>query len=157
MPLSARLAAFFCGLLLAAPLLAAPLDAASYGYPLTNPFEATIATTPPELRPELPSDDDIKQSDYRISLRPEREFLIPDNFWAVQKMGYRLARQPGEAPLMFIIAGTGAARCSGLRRARGRHRRVRGMHRLLHRSPSALRDERERRPGRSDEVSGVIR
>jgi hypothetical protein len=108
MPVTARLAALFCGLLFAVPLVAAPLDAASYGYPLTNPFEATIATTPPELRPELPEDDDIRQSDYRIRLRPEREFLIPKNFWAVQKMGYRLAEQRGKAPLVFIIAGTGA-------------------------------------------------
>lgn len=108
MPVTVRLAAFFCGLLLAAPLVAQPLDAARYGFPLSNPFEATIATTPPELRPELPSDDDIRQSDYRIRLRPEREFLIPENFWAVQKMGYRLARQSSEAPLVFIIAGTGA-------------------------------------------------
>ncbi len=27
--------------------LAADIDVASYGYPLANPFEATIATTPP--------------------------------------------------------------------------------------------------------------
>lgn len=79
-----------------------------YDFPLTNPFEATIATTPLELRPELPEDDDIDQSDYRIRLRPEREFLIPENFWAVNRLGYRLARQKGRAPLIFIIAGTGS-------------------------------------------------
>ena len=47
------------------------IDAASYGYPLTNPFEATIATTPPEQRPTLPSDDEIDQADYDLKLRPE--------------------------------------------------------------------------------------
>ena len=46
------------------------MDAASYGYPLTNPFEATIATTPPELRPELPHSEDIDQKDYSLKLRP---------------------------------------------------------------------------------------
>jgi hypothetical protein len=51
---------------------------------LTNPFEATIATTPPDLRPTLPTDDDINQSDYSLNLRPEREFSLPDNFWAVK-------------------------------------------------------------------------
>ncbi len=49
---SLRCAALFGGLILSASALAADIDAASYGYPLTNPFEATIATTPPELRPE---------------------------------------------------------------------------------------------------------
>ncbi|MNF37913.1 Alpha/beta hydrolase family protein [compost metagenome] len=107
MPLVYRLAALLCGITLGAPLLAADIDAQSYGYPLTNPFEATIATTPSELQPQLPADADIDQQDYRVKLRPEREFELPDNFWPVTKMGYRLAKQKGEAPLIFIIAGTG--------------------------------------------------
>ena len=107
MPLVYRLTALLCGITLGGSLLAAEIDAQSYGYPLTNPFEATIATTPPELRPQLPADAAIDQQDYRVKLRPEREFELPDNFWPVTKMGYRLAQQNGEAPLIFIIAGTG--------------------------------------------------
>ncbi|MDX1367674.1 serine/threonine protein kinase [Pseudomonas sp.] len=107
MPLVYRFAALLCGIALGGPLLATEIDAQSYGYPLTNPFEATIATTPPELQPQLPADADIDQQDYRVKLRPEREFELPDNFWPVTKMGYRLAQQKGEAPLIFIIAGTG--------------------------------------------------
>ena len=107
MPLVYRLAALLCGITLGGSLLAADIDAQSYGYPLTNPFEATIATTPSELQPQLPADADIDQQDYRVKLRPEREFELPDNFWPVTKMGYRLAKQKGEAPLIFIIAGTG--------------------------------------------------
>lgn len=90
------------------PAQAKDIAADSYGYPLHNAFEATIATTPPELRPTLPADSDIKQSDYAVRLRPEREFELPSNFWPVTKMRYRLAKQSGPAPLMFIIAGTGA-------------------------------------------------
>jgi pimeloyl-ACP methyl ester carboxylesterase len=90
------------------PAQAKDIAADSYGYPLHNAFEATIATTPPELRPQLPDDSDIKQSDYAVRLRPEREFELPSNFWPVTKMHYRLAKQSGPAPLMFIIAGTGA-------------------------------------------------
>jgi hypothetical protein len=93
---------------LSASALAVDIDAASYGYPLTNPFEATIATTPPDLRPELPLDDDINQSDRSVTLRPEREFILPDNFWAVKKLTYRIATQDKPAPLIFLIAGTGA-------------------------------------------------
>jgi pimeloyl-ACP methyl ester carboxylesterase len=108
MPGFFRLAGLFGSLLLSISLQAADIDAARYGYPLHNPFEATIATTPPELRPALPQVEDIDQADYAVRLRPEREYALPANFWPVTKMHYRLARQAGPAPLMFIIAGTGA-------------------------------------------------
>ncbi|MNO70610.1 Alpha/beta hydrolase family protein [compost metagenome] len=98
---------------LAGPALARDVDPASYGYPLANPFEATITSTPPELRPELPLDRNIRQQDYSLKLRPEREFELPDNFWPVKKLRYRLARQNHPAPLIFIIAGTGAPYSSG--------------------------------------------
>ena len=39
-----RLAALLGTLLISASLWAADIDAQTYGYPLTNPFEATIAT-----------------------------------------------------------------------------------------------------------------
>ena len=105
---SLRFAALFGGLILSASALAVDVDAASYGYPLTNPFEATIASTPPNLRPELPRDEDIDQSDYSLNLLPEREHELPENFWAVKKLRYRVARQDHPAPLIFLIAGTGA-------------------------------------------------
>lgn len=84
------------------------LAAEPYGYPLDNPFEATIAGTPNPLMPKLPANRDIKQKDYSFNLRPEREHKLPDNFWAVKRFKYRLARQKHKAPLIFIIAGTGA-------------------------------------------------
>ena len=82
--------------------------AASYQFPLTNPFEATVAGTPSALWPTLPSDDEIDQDDYNLRLRPEREFTLPSNFWPVKTFTYRLAKQAKPAPLIFIIAGTGA-------------------------------------------------
>ena len=36
-------------------------------------------------------------------LRPEREFELPENFWPVTKLRYRMAQQKGPAPLVFII------------------------------------------------------
>ncbi len=107
-------AALLGGLILSASAQAVDVDPATYGYPITNPFEATIATTPPEMRPLLPDEDDINQSDYTLSLRPEREFILPANFWAVKKLTYRMAKQDHPAPLMFLIAGTGAAYDSSL-------------------------------------------
>ncbi|MHC6224528.1 serine/threonine protein kinase [Pseudomonas sp. X10] len=108
------LAALFGGMLLSAAASAQDIDATSYGYPLTNPFEATIATTPPDLRPTLPRDEDITQADYSLNLRPDRAFTLPDNFWPVKKLRYRLARQDHEAPLIFLIAGTGAPYSSSI-------------------------------------------
>jgi len=103
-----RLAALSGGLFLSASVMAVDIDPSSYGFPLTNPFEATIATTPPELRAKVPDDADIDQDDYSLTLRPDRQFTLPDNFWAVKKLRYRLAKQDHPAPLIFLIAGTGA-------------------------------------------------
>lgn len=92
---------FLCAL----PGLVAAKD---YGYPLANPFMATIAGTPGAMMPPLPRDSRIRQKDFSFNLRPEREHGLPANFWAVKRFKYRLARQRHEAPLIFIIAGTGA-------------------------------------------------
>ena len=43
MPSLARLAALLGGLAFCVSAMAADVDAESYGYPLANPFEATIA------------------------------------------------------------------------------------------------------------------
>lgn len=97
---------------LAVLLLLLPLcsiqAAEPYGYPVHNPFEATIVGTPSALMPPLPASKQIRQSDYSFNLRPEREHSLPANFWAVKRFKYRLARQQHSAPLIFIIAGTAA-------------------------------------------------
>jgi len=111
MPLLLRLTALLA--LVVAPAHAAELSPAEYGFPLDNPFEATIATTPPDLRVQVPSDEDIDQADYSLRLRPEREFTLPDSFWPVKRLRYRLARQNGPAPLIFIISGTGGHYSNG--------------------------------------------
>ncbi|HSC83170.1 MAG TPA: serine/threonine protein kinase [Pseudomonas sp.] len=113
MPRLTALLALLCGLNFGAPALASDIAAKDYGYPISNPFEATIASTPPELRPAVPHDEDIRQADYDLKLRPEREFDLPKNFWPVTKLRYRMAWQKGPAPLIFIISGTGANYASG--------------------------------------------
>lgn len=105
--------ALLLGLLASGPSVAADISLEDYGFPISNPFEATIAGTPLELRPELPTDDEIHQSDHSLRLLPEREYELPANFWAVKKLRYRIATQPGPAPLTFVIAGTGAHYASG--------------------------------------------
>ncbi|OHC13238.1 MAG: serine/threonine protein kinase [Pseudomonadales bacterium GWC1_66_9] len=114
MPRLPAFAALLGGLLLCSSAPAVDIDPASYGFPLHNPFEATIATTPPELRPALPPDSEIDQRDYSLSLRPERPFALPGNLRQVRDLRYRLARQAHAAPLIFIISGTGAHYASSL-------------------------------------------
>lgn len=112
MSLVPRLLVLLAGLWLAGAQAAArEISAQDYGFPLANPFEATIAGTPAPLRPPLPDSEDIDQADYSLRLRPRRE--LPDNFWAVKTFKYRLARQSGPAPLVFIISGTGAHYTNG--------------------------------------------
>ena len=107
------LATLLVGLPLTLSAQAASIDAANYGYPITNAFEATIAGTPPELQPTVAADEDIDQADYRLDLEAARDEKISDIFWNVEKLPYRLAEQSGPAPLIFIIAGTGAQYSSG--------------------------------------------
>ncbi len=108
-----RLAAILGGLSMSLTALAANIDPATYGYPISNPFEATIGGTPPELRPKVAEDDAINQADYRLDLEAKRASRMPDIFWNVEQLPYRLAQQDGAAPLIFIIAGTGANYSSG--------------------------------------------
>ncbi len=107
------LAALLAGLPLTLSVQAASIDAASYGYPITNAFEATIGGTPPKLRPVVADDEDIDQADYRLNLEAVRAETMPDIFWNGETLPYRLAQQEGPAPLIFIIAGTGAQYSSG--------------------------------------------
>ena len=107
------LAALLAGLPLTLSVQAASIDAASYGYPITNAFEATIGGTPVELRPVVANDEDIDQADYRLNLEAVRAETMPDIFWNGETLPYRLAQQEGPAPLIFIIAGTGAQYSSG--------------------------------------------
>jgi len=103
-----RLAAFLGGLSLSFTAIAADIDRASYGFPISNPFEATITSTPRPQQPVVPTDDEINQSDYSLVMQPERVESLSNAFWAVKELKYRLAEQDGPAPLIFIIAGTGA-------------------------------------------------
>jgi hypothetical protein len=107
------LAALLAGLPLTSSAQAASIDSVTYGYPINNAFEATIAGTPAALQASVASDDEIDQADYRLDLEAQRDEKLPDILWNVEKLPYRLAKQKGPAPLIFIIAGTGAQYSSG--------------------------------------------
>lgn len=90
-----------CLLLLPAAGPAADQD---YGYPIPGAYEATILGTPAPLKAPLPERIRVRQVvvDIRPALRK------PDVFFYDEGLRCTLAYQNGKAPLVFLIAGTGA-------------------------------------------------
>lgn len=74
-------------------------------YPFVNPYEATVIPLPDAYRADLKADFSIKT--FKLDVLPDRE--VPEVFW-YQKGGLTcsLASQEKKAPLIFVIAGTGA-------------------------------------------------
>jgi pimeloyl-ACP methyl ester carboxylesterase len=91
-----------CGLL-ASPGLGAEL-VTPYGYPLVDPLEATVIGTPEIFGAELPEDIPFEERDVLVF----RGRDVPDIFWYTRALRYALSAQPGRAPLVFILPGTGA-------------------------------------------------
>ena len=77
----------------------------AYDFPIDNKFLATVIGTPPEYRAELPKKIPLKQRS--ITIFEDRE--VPDALWYDKKLRYSQALQKDPAPLVFLIAGTGAA------------------------------------------------
>ena len=81
-----------------------------YDYPFVDPFAATVVGTPKGYRAALPKR--IPVDEFEISVFDDRE--TPGVFWYNEKLKFSLARQRHRAPLIFIIAGTGAGHNSAL-------------------------------------------
>ena len=92
-------------LLVALWSVAAWASTGDYGYPITNPWMATVVGTPPELRAELPEKVPVKTR--RITIFEDRE--APDYLWHMEDLRYSVTLQKQAAPLVFLIAGTGAS------------------------------------------------
>ncbi|MFC7334276.1 hypothetical protein [Rhodocista pekingensis] len=75
-----------------------------YDYPIGNPWAATVLGTPPAMR--APEDPDLSPTRRGLTVFPDR--TIPDGFWYQDRLRYSELLQPGPAPLVFVIAGTGA-------------------------------------------------
>jgi Alpha/beta hydrolase family len=84
------------------PALAETAD--DYGFPFADPLEATVLGTPPAYRAELP--EEVPSRVHQLLVHPRRP--IPEIFWYTARFEYSLAAQPGRAPLVFVIPGTGA-------------------------------------------------
>jgi hypothetical protein len=97
-----RLLFITCLVLLPMPVLAAD---DGYGYPIAGSYEATIAGTPANLVPELPVKMRTRQ--LVLDVIPDRQ--RPPIFFYDEGLRCTFAYQKQKAPLIFLIAGTGAS------------------------------------------------
>jgi hypothetical protein len=92
--------------LLCLALLPRPSSAADdYGYPIAGSYAATIMGTPPKLIPVFPPK--IRTRQLVLDVLPERE--KPPVFFYDGGLRCTFAYQKKKAPLVFLIAGTGAS------------------------------------------------
>jgi len=78
---------------------------AGYDYPINNPLAATIVGTPSSMKGILPSDIGVKERTLSVLMGKQ----VPDGLWYNGKLKYSVALQDTAAPLVFVIAGTGAS------------------------------------------------
>ncbi len=95
------------GLASASPVRAERVDA--YDFPFVDPLVATVVATPLANRVVLPEIEEGREvHPFRVQPLPDRE--VPPVFF-FERFGaeFGLLAQPGPAPLVFVIAGTGGS------------------------------------------------
>lgn len=83
-------------------LLIATISFSDDSYPFKNPYVATIFGSSQMMTPEIPKNIDIE--DENIDMDKE----IPEQFWYSDGFKFSYVKQDKKAPLVFILAGTGA-------------------------------------------------
>ena len=102
--LSQRFLAGLCAAFVSS-LVSATATVDNYGYPITDRFAATVVGTPEGYEADLPKRNPLEKR--HIDIFPERS--LPDLIWYGHNLIYSEALQDDPAPLIFLIAGTGAA------------------------------------------------
>jgi len=92
----------FAGMAITA-LLFSSAFAEEYSYPINDPYEATVVGTPVANKPELPKEIRRKRLDLTIF----EDRAIPDALFYNESLFCSFAWQKEQAPLIFVIAGTG--------------------------------------------------
>lgn len=92
---------------LCSTVVMASASTTDYGFPLQNPYAATIIGTPTEFKADLPAFTRIPSSEHTLQMPDARD--IPDVLWYHRTgLKYAVTAQRKKAPLVFAIAGTGA-------------------------------------------------
>ncbi|MES2985223.1 MAG: alpha/beta hydrolase [Pseudomonadota bacterium] len=106
--------------------------APAYDYPIRNPYAATIIAVPPELKLDysaMPAPQEKK-----LTVFPNRD--IPEGFWYERGLRYSEMLQAKPAPLVYVIAGTGADHRAEKMRTLGNILYSAGFHVVLLPSPT---------------------
>jgi hypothetical protein len=103
-----------------------------YDYPFDNPWTATVLGTPAEFQVQFPADARIDR--WNLKVFEDRE--VPEGFWHNDCVRYSTLLQDHEAPLVFVIAGTGADDQSRHMLMLGQVLHAAGMHVVLLPSPT---------------------
>ena len=103
-----------------------------YGYPIKDKYVATVVGTPSEYFAELPEKIPFKTR--RLAVFPDRE--VPDAFFYDRQLLYSVALQDEAAPLIFLIAGTGASHNGGKNKEMARAFYQAGFHIVSISSPT---------------------
>ncbi|MEP5763141.1 MAG: hypothetical protein ABJ308_01040 [Halieaceae bacterium] len=123
---------FWVSCLLLLPVAHSAAADQAYGYPLTDRFVATVVGTPKPLQAKLP--EDIPFRSKRIKIFEDR--VTPDVLAYNDEMMFSYALQKGAAPLMFLIAGTGASHEGGKNKYMARAFYAQGYHVISLSSPT---------------------
>ncbi|MGL5354969.1 MAG: serine/threonine protein kinase [Cetobacterium sp.] len=78
---------------------------AEYKFPIKNPYVATIVGSSKIMIDGIPEEIPIKE--FQISMLKSEN--IPKNMWYDKGFKFSLSKQKGEAPLIYVLSGTGAA------------------------------------------------
>jgi hypothetical protein len=104
----------------------------TYDYPFDNPWAATVIGTPDALKAKFLSPAEPVQR--RLEVFPERE--RPEGFWYHDGLRYSVLLQDHPAPLVFVIAGTGASDRARYMLSLGKVLHAAGLHVALLPSPT---------------------
>ena len=104
----------------------------TYDYPLDNKLAATILGTPKEYKAPVPKKINMEQ--YTMTVFHDR--VPPEIYWYQKGLQYFIVRQKGPAPLIFMIAGTGANHNSAKNQAMARAFYKAGFHVISIPSPT---------------------
>ncbi|HYQ72516.1 MAG TPA: serine/threonine protein kinase [Gammaproteobacteria bacterium] len=102
-PISAIFALMLVSLQWHAPVFAA------YKFPIWNPYEATVVGTPPDVSYKWGSPRKMKTETLKINFDKDLSGIPLAATFNIADLKLLFAKQEGPAPLIFVIAGTGAS------------------------------------------------
>ena len=90
-------------------LLGWTASASAYDYPIKNPYEATVLGTPPADKYQWDAPRKVRKKVLTVNLDKDLSDITLADAYGLADMKLLFAKQKGPAPLIFVIAGTGAA------------------------------------------------